>query len=149
MIEWGFVPWHLVASEIAPNIERFHREMSEGDGSETPDPDWDTYQAASHNGNVWVVTARENGVLIGYAAFVIANNLRYKRIIEATCNSIFVESSHRGLIGKKLLEKADEFLSNAGVHETQYINKGPRFDRLLARHGYGPEFTIWRKKYGQ
>lgn len=147
MIEFDFVQFHLVAGEIAPNVARHYREMSEGDDYGPPNIDWDTYIQASVNGQCMTVTARDKNKLIGYAVYVIGRNPRYKHILEAESNGVFLEKEYRGKIGIRLLKKADEFLSKIGVQETNYTLSDERVGKILERNGYQTHYRIWSKKY--
>lgn len=145
---FNFVPLHSVAGEIAPNVERHYHEMSEPDEYGVPNIDWDAYLSASYSGQCFVLTARDDGKLIGYAVYTISKNPRYKHLIEATGNGIFIEKPYRGRLGIKILKIADEYLEKLGVHETSYI-MGGRAEKLLSRHGYKSTYKVWSKKYGQ
>lgn len=149
MISFDFVPLHDVAHEIQPNVERHYAEMSDGDDYGPPEIDWETYLQASRIGLCRVVTVRDNGVLVGYSVYSIGRNLRYKNLIEASSDGIFLEKEYRGELSIRLLNKADEYLSNLGVKETNYTESDDRLGRLLARSGYQSKYKIWSKRYGQ
>jgi hypothetical protein len=144
MIEFNFVPFHLVAGEIAPNVARHYREMTDGDDYGPPNIDWDTYIQASVNGQCMTVTARDNGKLIGYSVYVIGNNPRYKHIIEADSNGIFLEKEYRGKIN--FFKEADKFLKKI-AHETNYTLSDERVGKMLERNGYKSSYKIWSIKY--
>lgn len=146
-MRWDFVPLHVVAGEIAPNIERHYAEMSEGDEYGCPNIDWDTYLHASMAGQCVVVTLRDKGVLVGYSAYTISRNPRYKHLIEATGSGLFIEKKYRGRYGLPLLRKADEYLKNIGINETNYIIGGERVGRLLERHGYKSTYKVYARRY--
>ncbi len=149
MIKFSFVPFHHVYDEIAPNAARYYDEMNvEGDQS-APDINWPLYLAISKAGAAVVVTARDKGELIGYAAFTISSNPRHQQVIEATLASIFVEKPYRTKIGLKIVAEADKFLKQIGVHETNYVLDDELFGRVLRKKGYRAKYKVWSKKYGQ
>lgn len=148
-MEFDFVPLHQVVTEIKPNVARHYTEMSEGDDYGPPNIDWDSYLAASHAGLCRVVTVRDNGNLVGYSVYSIGTNLRYKHLIEAASAGIFIEKEYRGRLGDRLVKKADEYLRNLGIHETNYIESDDRVGALLGRNGYQSPYRVWSKKYGQ
>lgn len=147
MIEFGFVPLHEIAREIAPNITRHYTEMTEGDDYGYPNIDWDLYLEASFAGQCKVVTVRDNGKLVGYSVFTLGRNLRYKNMIEANNNGLFLEKSYRGHLSRLLMKKSDEYLKAIGIHETNYTLSDDRIGRMLA--GYESKYKIWSIKYGQ
>lgn len=143
-MKFDFVPLHLVAGEIAPNVEKHYFQMSEGDEYGVPNLDWEYYLQVSHAGQCWVVTARDDQKLVGYAVYTISNNPRYKHLMEASCNGIFIEKEYRGRLGVQLIKAAEGYLKNR-VQETNYIIGGERFSKLLTRLGYKSTYRIWSK----
>lgn len=136
-----------MAREIALNVARHYREMSQGDDYGTPEVDWDSYLSVSFAGLCWVVTARDKAVLVGYSIFIIGNNPRHKNLIEANNGGFFVEKPYRGKLGRLLTKKSDEYLQAMGVHETHYTESDDRVGRMLP--GYQSKYRIWSKKYGK
>lgn len=128
-----------------PNIDSHYEEVF----GEKPDIDWDLYTRASHAGFCPVVTARLNGRIIGYSAYVLSHNMRKRKVIEAENHGLYIEKKYRGKIGRTLLRKADEFLKRFGVHETMYRNDNALFGEWIARCGYTEKCKIWSIKYGQ
>lgn len=91
------------------------------------------------------VIARDQGKLIAYAIYSIGPNQRFKHIIEATSDGIFIEKEYRGRLN--FHKKADEFLKTL-VHETNYIlSEKSKFGKLLERGGYQPKHKIWSIRY--
>lgn len=141
------MPFHAIGREIAPNVARHYAEMTDGDSYGTPNIDWESYLAASHAGQLMAVTIRDSKKLVGYSVFSIGRNPRYKHIIEANSDGIFLEKSYRGRLSRLLFQKSDEYLKNMGVHETNYTLSDDRIGRMLA--GYQSKYKIWSIKYGQ
>lgn len=147
MITWDFVPVHTIAGEIAPNVERHYFEISEKDEYGVPNIDWRYYLEASNSGLCWAVTARDDGKLIGYSVFTISENPRYKHLLEANGNGLFIEKEYRGKLGMTFLKKTDEYLQKAGVKETNYIINGERVPKLLSRRGYKSTYKVYSRRY--
>lgn len=123
--------------------------MTDGDGYGTPDIDWHTYIQASRAGLCRVVTVRDDNKLVGYAVYSLGRNLRYKNIIEASSDGIFLEKEYRGKLSAELIKRADQYLKTLGIHETNYILSDDRVGRLLGRSGYQSKYKVWSRKYGQ
>jgi len=143
LIEISFVPVNEVCGEIAPHVARHSRE-AEGNEANV-NIDWEAYISSGLTGLCWAVTARDSGKLIGYAIYTIANNPRFKHIIEATSDGIFLEKEYRGKVA--LQKKAAEILKGVGVHEINYIlRENSKFGKVLERDGYCPNYKIWSLK---
>lgn len=145
MIEYDFLPAHLVAGEIARNVGCHYKEIEDKDRLNI---DWDYYLSAGLSGSCMVVTARSESELIGYAIFLISSSSRKKHIIEAYCDGLFIEKKFRG-IGPSLMREADAFLESYGVNETNYVIESDRIGRLMQKAGFQRRHTIWSKRYGQ
>jgi GNAT superfamily N-acetyltransferase len=144
-MDFDFVPLHQVVAEIAPNVTRHYYEMTEGDDYGPPDIDWGAYAHASHLGLCRVVTARDNGKLVGYAVFSLGRNPRYKNRIEASGDGIFLEKEYRGQCSAQLIKRADQYLQNLGIQETNYTLSDDRIGRLLGRIGYQSQLPTTRR----
>lgn len=142
---YDFVPFHLVAEEIAKNLENHYDDVNLKDEYGRPNLDWDSYLQLSLAGRCKVVTAR-NDKLIAYSCFCISNNLNHKGIIEAANTGIFIDKEYRGKITLELLRKSDEYLKGLGVNEVNYILNDKRIGALLRRAKYKAKHTVWSNK---
>ncbi len=142
---YEFVRPDVVAEEIEQNLERHYEDADFRDDYGRPDIDWEAYASLSLMGKCGVVTAREDGQLIGYAVFVIGNDLNHKSQIVASNTGFFIHKSHRGKIVDKFLNEAERFLKGYGVTKTTYMLTDNRLGRLLRRKGFNSKFTIWSK----
>lgn len=149
MVEFDLVPFHRIIAEIAPNTERHYHEMTDGDDYGPPDIDWNLYYQAGKANQCIAVTVRDGGKLVGYAVFTIGRNPRYRKLLEAHSDGIFLEREYRGKIGMQLLSKCDEYLQKIGVQEANYTISDELIGKLLQRKGYQSKYKIWSKKYGQ
>lgn len=148
MITFGIAHLHDVYEEIKPNVARHYAEMSDGDDYGTPEIDWDSYLAASRANRCVVVTVRDEKKLVGYSVYSLGANPRYKNLVMASSDGIFLEKPYRGKLSRQLIKKADEYLKNIGVHETVYILSDDRVGQLLSRDGYQSKYKVWSHKYG-
>lgn len=149
MIAFDLAPLHRIYHEIEPNVERHYSEMTEGDDYGPPDIDWALYLALSKADRCIVVTVRDEGKLVGYSAYIIGKNPRYKTRTQASSQGLFLEKEYRGRLSGIFIKKADEYLRKIGVHETAYILSDDRVGHLLGRHGYESKYKVWSVKYGQ
>lgn len=145
---YNFVPFHLVAEEIAKNLEAHYDDVELKDAYGRPNLDWDSYLQLSLAGRCKVVTAREKGVLVGYSCFCISNNLNHKGIIEASNTGIFINKKYRGKITLEFIRKSDEFLRQIGINEIIYVLNDERIGALLKRVKYKAKHMVWSKLNG-
>lgn len=141
---YDFVPFHLVAEEIAKNLENHYDDVDRKDDYGRPNLDWDAYLQLSLAGRCMVVTVREEK-LIAYSAFCISSNLNHKTVIEASNTGIWIDKTYRGKITLELIRKSDEYLKGFGVDEIMYISNDERIGALLKRAKYKPKHILWSK----
>lgn len=116
------------------------------------DPDINAYKALEDCGEFRFFTARKDGELIGYAAFIVRHHLHYQRTLMAYCDVLFVAHEHRrGWVGTNLIEYADRQLADEGVEVVFHHVKTahPKLGRLLESVGYVQAETIWNKRLKQ
>lgn len=142
---YDFVPFHLVAEEIAKNLESHYDDVDLKDEYGRPNLDWDSYLQLSLAGRCKVVTLR-NPSLIAYSCFCISNNLNHKGIIEAANTGIFIAKEYRGKVTLELLRKSDQFLKDLGVDEVNYVLKDDRIGILLKRAKYKAKHIVWSSR---
>jgi len=80
------------------------------------DPDYDRYIRGQDAGHYIVVTARDNGELVGYAVFGIAPHMRFKSTVYAYEDLYYVEPDHRRQgIARQLFVEIEKLLTERGV----------------------------------
>ena len=101
------------------------------------EPDYEFYAAAENAGILRTYTARnEEGILVGYAVYVVRNNIHYKSSIQALQDILFISKSYRGMGGRFILW-CDEQLKADGVQAVyHHVKTAHNFGRLLERLGY-------------
>lgn len=148
MIFFDFILLHHVYKEIKPNVERHYTEMTEGDDYGTPDVDWELYLALSKINRCFVVTARDQGKLVGYSIYTIGAMPRHKSIAQALSEGIFLEKEYRNKYSRIFMKKCEQYLMLTRIKETKYILSDDRVGRLLGANGYKPKYKVWSKSYG-
>ncbi len=142
---YDFVYFHEVAEEIAKNLDTHYQEADSREDHGKPNLDWDNYFELSRRGMCRVVTARENGVLVGYSVFIIGKNINHKHVIEASNTGFFIKKEYRGKIINELLRYVDKYLDEMGVTSIGYALSDKRLGLLLKRKGYKMKFITWSK----
>ena len=108
-------PLKHVLDELKPLIERHWREIAVH--QDIPlDPDWDRYFRMEAAGAFHFFAARVDGRLAGYAPFLVAPHLHYKKSKWAQNDIIWVAPEHRRSgLGHSLVAFALHYLKRQGV----------------------------------
>ena len=111
------------------------------------DPDWDTYNCIDAQGGLEVVTARDEGTLVGYSIHIISTHIHYKNLKIAEGDVFWLDSAYRrGMAGIKLLKAAEKHLVAIGVDKV--INKVKLHKdvvRIFERLGYTAIERVYAK----
>ena len=112
------------------------------------DVDVEAYCQFEASGAFRVYTARNgNGVLLGYAAYVVRFNPHYRGSLQAHQDVLFLRPDARGL-GGELVRYSEETLRAEGVQViTQHVKVAtPRTGALMERLGYEAMDVIYVKR---
>lgn len=123
-----------------------HWEEADTDREEVPlSPDWPHYRRLEKAGGYRVVTARQDGRMVGYSTFFLNRHTRAMMTIMAVSDVLYLApEARRGWNGVRLLREADRLLKRGGAVRVTYgINttvrigaRGATVGDLLARLGY-------------
>ncbi len=111
-------------------------------------PDWAAYRFLATAGMLKVFTARQEGVLIGYAAYAIHQNLHYRDRKHAVQDVLYLDPDYRGkMMGVRLIKYADDVLMHDGVHlVSHHVKVKNDFGPLLERIGYHLVEKIYERR---
>jgi hypothetical protein len=139
-----------VMEECGPLIVSHWKEVALDQDSIELEPDWDAYNLLDCSGHLHITTVRDDGVLVGYAVYIINRALHYASQRYADGDIFWLDQQYRkGFTGIKLLKFAEEFLVGVGVtkifNKTKlHMDKGAVFERL----GYTPIERVYAKAVG-
>lgn len=114
------------------------------------DPNWGLYDTLEAAAVLHLTTARLDGALVGYAAYVIGPNLHYRSLIVAESDVFYISPAHRrGMTGARLIQAAERHLIAVGVNKIVHRVKlhkdvGALFERL----GHVPIERVYAKLVG-
>jgi len=136
---------HQMEREV-PSLAQQHAD--ELDDGMPADVCWDRLWALEEAGLLRLFTAREDGRLRGYAAFVLGpDTLRGYRVVAALVVTYLAPAARRGLAGLRFLRFAEKCLAEDGADEIHLTGTRDRdLGPLFARMGYEPSQTIWRRE---
>ena len=133
--------------EITPILD-VHRKELQSFSDMHLNPAWDMYRSVEENGDLLLLVARDNGVLVGYAGFVIHPNPHYSDFKYATQDVFYVVEDKRGSrIAVKLVKESERLLKDMKVdvitHHAKFINT---FAPFLEKMGYHKTEVILAKR---
>jgi len=98
--------------------------------------DWHRLIGLERMGVLKLYTARKEGVLVGYASFIVYPSMEYSTTLQASLTNIFIHAQHRGR-GGAFISWCDEELKKLSVkivyHHVKVKND---YGVLLKRLGY-------------
>jgi hypothetical protein len=114
------------------------------------DPNLEGYMAANEAGGLRVYTARDNeGVLVGYAVFIVRRNLHYSSSLQAIQDILYIAPTRRGL-GGYFIHWCDDRLKEEGVQVVyHHVKEAHNFGALMERLGYELVDHIYARRLDQ
>lgn len=137
-----------IRGEMEPLLRRHYHEIAKYKDIELS-PDWEVYAMLEADQALRCYTARDDGVLVGYAVFFVRYNLHYQHSLQAVQDVLFIDRDHRrGMAtGVRLIKEAERRLAALGVqvvyHHAKRVN---RMGELLQRLGYELSDEVFAKR---
>lgn len=118
--------------DIEPLFERHYQEIAQFKHAQKLDPDWEAYERIEQSGKLWIMTARDQGNLVGYMVMFVAHDMHYRQLKRATEDIHFVLPEYRqGLLGYRLIRKTIEAMKNLGVGMIKFRTKASNSHAVL------------------
>ncbi len=140
-----------VWEEVQPLLHLHWKETDKWEDNHIPlAPDQKQYALLDSLNLIHVYTARVDGMLIGYAAYVTTPSLHHNTTNIAMCDVIFVQPVYRTSgIGQRLVGYAEEKLERQGI-EYIYMNVKTclNFGSMLESIGYYHVEEVYSKALG-
>lgn len=116
MITYQVEDWADCWQEMSGLWQAHYEEVALNRDKIRLDPDLDAYHTLNANGQLHVVTVRENGALIGYHIAFVRPHIHYRTSLSAYSDVYYVKPEHRkGMVGVKLFIETEKFLKQRGV----------------------------------
>lgn len=111
------------------------------------DPNWEQYEWLAKHNLLLIVTARDDGWLVGYIVGMVQPHLHYKSSLTCFTDLFFLQKPYRkGLTGYKLIKRYRDEAKKKGAQKIYISMKlALDIDPLLRRLG----FTAIEKVYAQ
>lgn len=143
MMQYECVPFHKIGHEIAKNVVSHYEDVKKKEGLLSPDVDWKGYIELSDAGQCVAFIAKDGDKLVGYAVFVISNDMNHKSVIEASNTALFVNKEYRTKITKDFMKFAHDKLLESGLSRISYMVNDDRLGRLLQSAGLKNTHKLW------
>jgi GNAT superfamily N-acetyltransferase len=109
-------------------------------------PDWQQYRMLEQAGVLMIVTARDQGMLIGFFAMVIHPNINCRDQVVAFGNTLYLHPAYRGTIGIRLIKLAEQEAQARGAQCFMIASQAAKpINALLERRGYKATETIFAR----
>jgi GNAT superfamily N-acetyltransferase len=133
--------------ELKPLTVRHYEEVALHKGDVPLDPDWNKYKRLVELGFVMFVGARNNGKLVGYSLFIMADMIHYRTTRLADNDVLYLSPEYRqGMAGVKMIKFCEAELKQQGIKKILWHVKQARdFRKILYRMGYVDEDMILSK----
>lgn len=105
------------------------------------------YVAMEAVGALRIYTARENGVLLGYAVFIVAKSLRRKYLVQAQQDMVHAVLERQRQVTPRLLKYAEKALREEGIGLLFHTSPiGSKFGQLLTVFDYPTVAALHAKR---
>lgn len=130
-----------VIAEVGPLLELHYQELCMNKEVVKLNPIWPQYRAVEQAGKLGVYTVRDDGVLVGYAAFFVTPHMHYADLMLATNDVLFLRSDYRlGTTGTRFVKYCAQSLKIRGAHKIAFhIKLTLDWSPILVRLGYAIE----------
>jgi hypothetical protein len=130
-----------VIGEVNPLLELHYQELCMNKEVVKLDPIWPQYRAVEQAGKLAIYTVRDEGDLVGYAAFFVTPHMHYAGLMLATNDVLFLRADYRlGTTGTRFVKHCASQLKTRGAHKIAFhIKLSLDWSPILTRIGYAIE----------
>lgn len=132
--------------ELEPMLFSHYAEVALNQQRVKLNPRWQQYLLLQAGGKLHIHTARDDGFLVGYNAFLVDAHLHYAGLVVAFNDVFYVDPEYRkGTTPLRLLRYTEQqfagWVDKIAYHHKAFNNFGP----ILHRLGYAPEEGVAAK----
>lgn len=133
-----------IIEDIKPLIQLHYEEIALHQDLIPLDPDWEKYKRLADQGMLFIATARDQDVLVGYSVFFIIDHMHYRSTRMASNDVLFLHPKYRtGMTGVRLIKFCEAELAKQKVVKVMWhIKFAHDFRKILYRLGYNDEDAI-------
>ena len=111
-------------------------------------PDEETYRKMESAQQIFILSARQDDVLIGYSVNFVTNHLHYADLKLAQNDLLFISKEHRGgRVGLKLIKETEKHATSLGCKlMLWHAKESTTLAHMLPRLKYGVQDIIFSKE---
>ena len=131
-----------------PLFEEHYEEIARNKQIMKLKPDEETYRKMESAQQIFILSARQDDVLIGYSVNFVTNHLHYADLRIAQNDLLFISKEHRGgRIGLKLIRETENHATSLGCKlMLWHCKENTTLSALLPRIKYGVQDIIYSKE---
>lgn len=136
-----------VIEEVQPLLDLHYNELCLNKELAELSPRWDVYAEMERLGCFIVLTAREDGKLVGYSAFFLQPHMHYSGFVVAQNDLFYITEEHRrGTTALRFLRYSETVLKDLGAQKLVYHCKySNNLAPILHRLAYKDEEVMTAK----
>jgi ribosomal protein S18 acetylase RimI-like enzyme len=150
MTEYKEEKYDEVINEIKPLLDLHYEEIALDKDVIKLNPDYDAYKSMNARGVIKIISARQDGKLIGYCICVVKGHLHYKDSLTAHNDIFYIKPEYRqGLTGVKLFKATEEIMKKYGVQRIiMNVKRSNDIGAIFERLGYKETERVYTKIIG-
>ena len=131
-----------------PLFEEHYEEIARNKQVMVLKPDEITYRKSEEMGSIFILSARQDDVLIGYSVNFVSNHLHYADLKLAQNDLLFISKEHRGgRIGLKLIKETEKHATSLGCKlMLWHAKENTTLAAMLPRLKYGVQDIMFSKE---
>lgn len=151
MIEYSVEKIEDTLEELVPLLEKHYEEIAMYQDKIEFNPDYDKYLSLEELGIIHLVTAREEGEIVGYHLSLVSPNLHYSDHLYAVNDIVFLkEELRKTKTGLEMFKYAEDTLKEKGVSVlTVHMKTKQPFDSLCEGLSYDYAERLYTKYIGE
>jgi GNAT superfamily N-acetyltransferase len=116
MITYQEESFESIFEDALPILFKQWEELANHKEDRPLDISYDGYKKLNEEGTIRIFAVRDEGMLIGYASFALANNLHYQTWKYADCDVYYIDPEYRGNgVGLQMIKEIETWLKSLGV----------------------------------
>jgi len=135
-------------AEATTLFEEHYKEIARNKEVMKLKPDETTYRQMEEMRKIFILSARQNDVLIGYSVNFVTNHLHYADLKLAQNDLLFISKEQRGgRVGLKLIRETEKHATLLGCKlMLWHCKENTTLSSLLPRINYGVQDIIYSKE---
>jgi len=115
MIDYTIETYETIHIDIEPILEKHYTEVEWAQEFIPLNPDFDKYQDLDERGDIIFLGMREEGVLVGYATFMLYDHPHHKGTTFASSDLLYIDPKYRGAEVMKFFDWCEANLKEEGA----------------------------------